>query len=101
MSSGGAARSSWRGMTKLGNLLNFFVGTVEKEDKVNLFDMGKITYGKIPAYNLVLQSQQKTRTQLTHPDGDKSTNDRKQEGPYMGMETQGRGKQSLAALSSA
>ncbi len=32
MSWGDTARSSWSGMTRLGNFLDFFVGTIQKED---------------------------------------------------------------------
>ncbi len=46
-------------MTRLGDYLNFQIGTVKKQHKIDKHDQGKITDGKIAAYSLVIQPRWK------------------------------------------
>ncbi len=62
MSWGGAAHSSWSGMTRLRNYLDFQIRTVKKWHKIDQLDQGIGTGGKITAYSLIIQPQIETRT---------------------------------------
>ncbi len=51
------ARSSWSG-----DFFDYTVGTVQKENKIDKLDQGKITDGRIAAYRLIIQPQLEART---------------------------------------
>ncbi len=63
-------------------------------DELTDKDSGK-TQGLWTHNNYGKQHQVRSKS---NTDGDELTNDRKQEGPYKGVETQGKGRQSLTML---